>query len=127
MDAQKISTDQEIEGDQQPSELPILSEKDESQETSDYVPPLVLADLERDDPKFAFPVVLLVGLYRRLWESCVSNHIDGQKLEQDNLALKEAGTHLRKDMNCHQLHHDKQLPPAALFRAGTGIFSGTTD
>jgi hypothetical protein len=32
----------------------------------------VLADLKRDDPKFAFPAARLVGLYRRLWESCVS-------------------------------------------------------
>ncbi|CAG8117504.1 unnamed protein product, partial [Penicillium nalgiovense] len=37
----------------------------------------VLADLERDDPKFAFPASRLVGLYRCLWESCVSKHIDG--------------------------------------------------
>jgi hypothetical protein len=29
----------------------------------------VLADLERDDPKFEFPAARLVGLYRRLWES----------------------------------------------------------
>ena len=38
----------------------------------------VLAELERDDPKFAFPAARLIGLYRRLWESCVSKHI-GQK------------------------------------------------
>jgi hypothetical protein len=29
----------------------------------------VLADLKRDDPKFAFPAARLVGLYRRLWDS----------------------------------------------------------
>jgi hypothetical protein len=28
----------------------------------------VLADLECDDPKFAFPAARLVGLYQRLWE-----------------------------------------------------------
>jgi hypothetical protein len=39
----------------------------------------VLADLERDDHKFAFLATRLVGLYRRLWESCVSKHIDGQE------------------------------------------------
>lgn len=38
MDGQNSSTDQEIEGDQQPSVLPILSEKDKSQESSDHVP-----------------------------------------------------------------------------------------
>ncbi|KAK9846058.1 hypothetical protein MYU51_004992, partial [Penicillium brevicompactum] len=63
----------------------------------------VLADLERDDPKFAFPAARLVGFYRRLWESCVSKQIDDQKLEQDNLALKEAGAHLRTKSNCLQL------------------------
>jgi hypothetical protein len=40
MDAPNSSTDQKIEGDQQPRELPTLSEKDKSQETSDHVPPL---------------------------------------------------------------------------------------
>ncbi|CAG8295812.1 unnamed protein product, partial [Penicillium salamii] len=75
----------------------------------------VLADLERDDPKFAFPAARLVGLYRRLWESCVSKHIDGQKLEQDNLALKEAGTHLRKERDGLQVRHDKQLSRLRFF------------
>ncbi|CRL30512.1 unnamed protein product [Penicillium camemberti] len=32
----------------------------------------VRVDLERDDPKFAFPAARLVGLYRCLWESYVS-------------------------------------------------------
>ena len=41
MDAPNSSPDQEKEGEQQPSELPILSEKVISQETSDPVPPLV--------------------------------------------------------------------------------------
>jgi hypothetical protein len=39
----------------------------------------------------------------------VSKHIDGQKLEQDNLALKEAGAHLRKERDGLQVRHDKQL------------------
>ncbi|CAG7947638.1 unnamed protein product [Penicillium salamii] len=127
MDALNTSPDQENETEQQPSELPILSKKDKSQENSHHVPPLeaearhnfatvpfqpilkVLADLERDDPKFAFPAARLVGLYRRLWESCVSKHIGGEKLEQRNLALKEAGTHLRKERDGLQVRHDKQL------------------
>jgi hypothetical protein len=75
----------------------------------------VLADLERDDPKFAFPAARLVGLYRRLWESCVSKHIDGQKLEQDNLDLKEAGAHLRKERDGLQVRHDEQLSRLRVF------------
>ena len=131
MDSQNSSTGQENEGYQQPSELPILGEKDKSQASSDHVPLVsktiqlqiflltiavfpfaagsrnktylsdralstylkVLADLERDNPKFAFSAARLVGLYRRLWESCVTKQIDGEKLEQKNLSLKEAGTH----------------------------------
>ncbi|CAG8080653.1 unnamed protein product [Penicillium salamii] len=132
MDAPNSSPYQEKEGDQQPSELPILDEKEKSQENSDHVPlpspsqqeaetrhtlatepfqPIlkVLADLESDGPKFAFPAARLVGLYRRLWESCVSKHIDGQKLEQENFVLKEAGTHLRQKRDGLQVRYDKQL------------------
>jgi hypothetical protein len=75
----------------------------------------VLADLERDDPKFAFPAARLVELYRRLWEPCVSKHIDGQKLEQDNLGLKEAGAHLRKERDGLQVRHDKQMSRLRFF------------
>jgi hypothetical protein len=39
----------------------------------------------------------------------VSKHIDGQKLEQENLLLEEAGAHLRKKRDGLQLRHDKQL------------------
>ncbi|CAG7949921.1 unnamed protein product [Penicillium salamii] len=129
MDGQNSSTDQEKDGDQQPSVLPILSEKDKSQESSDHVPlpspsqqevdtrhtlatepfqPIlkVLADLERDD----LPAARLVGLYRRLWESCVSKHIDGEKLEQNNQKLKEASMKLSNERDGLQLLHDKQLP-----------------
>ena len=75
----------------------------------------MLADLEGDDPKFAFPAARLVGLYRRLWESCVSKHIDVQKIEQSNEILKEAGTYLRKERDGLQLRHDKQLARLRFF------------
>ena len=75
----------------------------------------MLADLERDDPKFAFPAARLVGLYRRLWESCVSKHIDGQSLEQSNHILKEASRHLTKERDGLQLRHDKQLSRLRFF------------
>ncbi|OGE46631.1 hypothetical protein PENARI_c159G09657 [Penicillium arizonense] len=138
MDASNSSPDQEREGEQQLSALPIVCEKDNSQEASDHTPMLspsqqeaetrhtlvtepfqpilkVLADLERDDPKFAFPAARLVGLYRRLWESCLSKHIDGQKLEQSNQILKEASTHLSKTRDGLQLRHDKQLSRLRFF------------
>jgi hypothetical protein len=75
----------------------------------------VLADLKRDDPKFAFPAARIVGLYRRLWESCVSKHIDVQKIDQSNEILKEAGTYLRKERDGLQLHHEKQLARLRFF------------
>ncbi|CAG8023137.1 unnamed protein product [Penicillium salamii] len=138
MDVKDSSPDQEIEGGQQPSELPNLSEKEKSKEISDHIPlsslsqqeadtrhalatePFqhilkVLADREHNDPKFAFPAARLVGLYRRLWESCVFKHIDGQKLELENLLLEEAGTHLRKERDGLQLRHDKQLSRLRFF------------
>lgn len=75
----------------------------------------MLADLERDDPKFVFPAARLVGLYRRLWEPCVSKHIDVQKIEQSNEILKEAATYLRKERDGLQLHHEKQLARLRFF------------
>ncbi|CAG8231861.1 unnamed protein product [Penicillium olsonii] len=134
METQNNSTET---GDRQPSDVPNPGEKDNSVETSDHVPlpssqqnaaarhPLatdpfedilkVLADLERDDPNFAFPAARLVGLYGRLWESCVSKHIDGQKLEQETLLLDEAGAHLRTKRDGLQLRHDKQLARLRFF------------
>jgi hypothetical protein len=45
----------------------------------------------------------------------VSKKIDGQKLEQDNLVLKGAGTDLRKERDGLQLRHDKQLSRLRFF------------
>ncbi|CAG7969344.1 unnamed protein product [Penicillium salamii] len=73
------------------------------------------ADLERDYYKFTFLAARLLGLYRRLWDSCVSKHTDGQKLEQDNLVLLEAGAHLGKKRDGLQVRHDKQISRLRLF------------
>ena len=75
----------------------------------------VLADLERHGPKFAFPATRLVGLYRRLWESCVSKHFDGEKLEQSNRNLKEDGMCLTNERDSLQRRHDKQLAQLRFF------------
>ena len=69
----------------------------------------VIANLERDDPKLAFQAARLVGLYRRLWESCVPKHLDGEKLEQNNQILREANMHLGNERDGLQLRHDEQL------------------
>ncbi|KAK9847418.1 hypothetical protein MYU51_019467 [Penicillium brevicompactum] len=94
MDAQNSSPHQEKKESSSPP-FPSQQKADtrHTLTTEPFQPVLnVLADLERDDPEFAFPAARLVGLYRRLCESCVSKHIDGQKLEQSNRVLKEADT-----------------------------------
>ena len=146
MDVQNSSLDQEMGGDQPSSELPHLDEKDNSQETSDHVSPLVsemiclqvfwltIAALpfaagsrNKTHPgdraistyskgasrprarrcQVCLSRSSLAGLCWRLWEPCVFKHMDGQKLQQGNLVLKEAGTHLRTNRDGLQLRHDK--------------------
>ncbi|KAI3286507.1 hypothetical protein DTO002I6_8178 [Penicillium roqueforti] len=142
MNTQNSSTDLEIEGDQQPSELPILDEKDNSQQSSDHVPlpstsqqeadkrhtlatepfqPIlkVLPDLARDDPKFAFPAAQLVGLYRRLWKSCVSKHID----VCTEARAGKPGAHQRKERWSSASPRQAAIS-AANFRAGIGFIPG---
>lgn len=62
-----------------------------------------LDKLEHNDPKLAFQAARLVGLFRRLWESCVTKHIDAQALENtnqafrvDNMKLRQEEAHLEK-------------------------------
>ncbi|KGO64392.1 hypothetical protein PITC_022420 [Penicillium italicum] len=70
----------------------------------------MLAEIEHDDPEFAFPAAQLAGFYRRPWELCVSSkHINCQKIERSNQILKEADTHLGKERGRLELHHDNQL------------------
>ncbi|CAG8244125.1 unnamed protein product [Penicillium salamii] len=73
----------------------------------------VLKQLEEEDPKLAFQAARLVGLYRRLWESCVSKHVDGlqieaanEKLRTGNIQLCNEGSHLkhRQDEQVARLH-----------------------
>jgi hypothetical protein len=85
--------------------------------TEPFQPTLrALADLERDDPKFAFPTAPLVGLYQRLWESCVSKKAHRwPEARAEQCILQEACTHLRNEMDSLQLRHNKQLSRLRLF------------
>ncbi|CDM32609.1 unnamed protein product [Penicillium roqueforti FM164] len=104
MDSLNSSLDQEKQGEQSCPSIEVIRY---ALATEPFQPILkVLADLERDDPKFLFPAARLVGFYRRLWESCVSKHIDLQKIEQSNEILKEAGMYLRKERDGLQLYHN---------------------
>ncbi|CEJ62921.1 hypothetical protein PMG11_11406 [Penicillium brasilianum] len=68
-----------------------------------------LARLEREDPKLAFQAARLVGLYRRLWESCMAKHMEGEKLAKVNDDLRETQQKLVNGKNKMQSSHDDQL------------------
>jgi hypothetical protein len=65
--------------------------------------------LEREDPKLAFQAARIVGLYRRLWESCIAKHIEGNKLAKANDSLRETHRKLLDEKNRMQSSHDDQL------------------
>lgn len=68
----------------------------------------ILKQLEEEDPKLAFQAARLVGLYRRLWESCVSKHVDSQQIEVANEKLRNGNIQLCNEGN-HLKHrqHDQ--------------------
>ncbi|KAJ5267843.1 hypothetical protein N7478_010651 [Penicillium angulare] len=70
-------------------EIPAQEPFEEIQET--------LADLEISDPKLAFQAARLVGLYRRLWESCVSKQMREIQLVRENHSLREAIDHIQTE------------------------------
>ncbi|KAJ5982640.1 hypothetical protein N7451_012740 [Penicillium sp. IBT 35674x] len=74
-----------------------------------------LADLERDDPKLAFQASRLVGIYRRLWESCVTKHRECDKMIDANLRLKQEGVQLSNERDSLQARHDHQMARLRLF------------
>ncbi|KAI3095269.1 hypothetical protein CBS147333_9805 [Penicillium roqueforti] len=128
MDAPEQLPDQDR-GDRQPSEMPIQSVEAYPQAISDSETPLqqeaspkkplaieqyqpileTLADLDRDDPKLAFQAARPVGLYRRLWASCVPKHLEGEIPDENDKTSKEATTKLSKERDGLQLRPDEQL------------------
>ncbi|CAG7957140.1 unnamed protein product [Penicillium salamii] len=68
----------------------------------------ILKQLEEEDPKLAFQAARLVGLYRRLWESCVSKHVDSHQIEAANEKLRIGNIQLCNEGN-HLKHrqHDQ--------------------
>jgi hypothetical protein len=69
----------------------------------------LLAELERDDPKLAFQAARILGLYRRLWDSCMSKHIGSERLVQTNQELKRENARLENEKGLLLAHHDEQL------------------
>jgi len=74
-----------------------------------------LADLERDDPKLAFQASRLVGIYRRLWESCAAKHRECEKTIETNQRLKQAGVQLSNERDSLQARHEQQVARLRLF------------
>lgn len=68
-----------------------------------------LGRLEREDRVFASQAARIVGLYRSLWESCTSKHIQGSRLAKANHRLREAHRHLADERNKSQSRHDDQI------------------
>jgi hypothetical protein len=67
----------------------------------------ILKQLEEEDPKLAFQAARLVGLYRRLWESCVSKHVDSQQIEAANEKLRTGNIQLCNEGN-HLKHRQEE-------------------
>jgi hypothetical protein len=68
-----------------------------------------LTRLEQDNPKAAAQGARLVSLYRRLWESCVSKHIDSQRLKEGNQQLRAMNSQLHYEGNQLKRTHDDQI------------------
>jgi hypothetical protein len=69
----------------------------------------LLAELEQDDPKLGFQAARILGLYRRLWESCMSKRVGSERLDQTNQELKKENQWLENERGLLLVHHDEQL------------------
>jgi hypothetical protein len=74
-----------------------------------------LARLEREDPKLAFQAARIVGLYRRLWESCMTKHTEANKLATANHGLRETHRNLTDEKNTMQSCNDGQIARLRFF------------
>ena len=77
-----------------------------------------LDKLERDDPRLAFQAARLVGLFRRLWESCVTKHVDVQGLENTNAALRAENVQLSQEEGRLKKREEEQATRLASFHEG---------
>ncbi|KAJ6004700.1 hypothetical protein N7540_013069 [Penicillium herquei] len=104
----------------QPTELPFDHMADSTSKDSLANEPLrpaleALAELDRKDPKLAFQAARILGLYRRMWESCVSKHVDCQEQARTNQSLEKARLHLANEREKLQHRHDEQLSHLRFF------------
>ncbi|CAG8362774.1 unnamed protein product [Penicillium salamii] len=65
--------------------------------------------MEKEDPKLAIQAARLVGLYRRLWESCVSKHHAGQRVAADNHKLHMTNSQLLRERESLKQQQNNQI------------------
>ncbi|KAJ6058286.1 uncharacterized protein N7446_007914 [Penicillium canescens] len=74
-----------------------------------------LERMEQEDPKLAIQAARLVGLYRRLWESCIAKHHDGQQLATDNNQLRITNIQLLRERESLKQRQNNQIARLSLF------------
>jgi hypothetical protein len=78
----------------------------------------MLQRLDQEDPKFAAPAARLVGLYRRLWESCVSKHVDNHRLGEATDELRNNNFQLSQERAYLKHRHEDQELRLVVFDQG---------
>ncbi|KAJ5993141.1 hypothetical protein N7451_008865 [Penicillium sp. IBT 35674x] len=68
-----------------------------------------LQRLEREDPKLASQGARLLGFFRRVWESCLSKHVDIQRLEEANQILRAGNAQHSGEADHLKHRQDDQL------------------
>ncbi|KOS37215.1 hypothetical protein ACN38_g12001 [Penicillium nordicum] len=76
--------------------------------------------MEQEDPKLAIQAARLVGLYRRLWESCISKHHADQSLAADNNELRITNTQLFREREYLKQQQNNQITRLTLFEEALG-------
>ncbi|CAL5871613.1 uncharacterized protein PFLUO_LOCUS5866 [Penicillium psychrofluorescens] len=78
----------------------------------------ILERLDHADPKLAAQAARLVGLYRRLWESCVSKHLDSQRLQEANHQLRTSNVRLCQERETLKHGYEDQEALLDYFQQG---------
>lgn len=99
--------------------MPGVHDSKNSWAAEPFQPVLDIIDrLDHDDPKLAAQAARLVGLYRRLWESCISKHLDTQRLQEVNHQLRANNLQLCQERETLQNQYEDLEALLAHFQQG---------